>query len=153
MKMGPIGCSETSIRNCHYSLCKSPEERSSNPLRCGSLKSRFLCVENAEDSGFFCQVKLGHRRSLLSESQIWIFCVWSQCSGPEDVNYSRLVPFGMARITSRRACGTYMYVRAKDLFYVRIPFQEFHVKPNKLLQWLQNSQYALFPLFYIRRSV
>ena len=38
--MGPIGCPETSVRNYHYSLCNDPEERSSNLLRGGSLKSR-----------------------------------------------------------------------------------------------------------------
>jgi len=27
--MGPIGCPETSVRNCRYSLCNNPEERSS----------------------------------------------------------------------------------------------------------------------------
>ena len=28
LKMGPIGCPETSVRNCHYTLRNSPEERS-----------------------------------------------------------------------------------------------------------------------------
>jgi hypothetical protein len=31
LKMGPIGCPETSVRNYHYSLCKKPEECSSLP--------------------------------------------------------------------------------------------------------------------------
>ena len=39
LKMGPIGYPETSIRNCRYLLCNSPEEHSSHPLRGGSLKS------------------------------------------------------------------------------------------------------------------
>jgi hypothetical protein len=39
LKMGPIGCPETSVRNCHYSLQNNPEERSSHPLRGGSLQS------------------------------------------------------------------------------------------------------------------
>ena len=39
LKMGPIGCPETSVRNYYYLLCNSPEERSSHLLRCGSLKS------------------------------------------------------------------------------------------------------------------
>ena len=30
--MGPTGCSETSLRNYDYSLSKSPEERSSQPM-------------------------------------------------------------------------------------------------------------------------
>ena len=29
LKMGPIGCPETSVRNYHYSLCNDPEGRSS----------------------------------------------------------------------------------------------------------------------------
>jgi hypothetical protein len=40
LKMGPIGHSETSVRNHHYSLCNSLEERSSQLIRGGSLKSR-----------------------------------------------------------------------------------------------------------------
>ena len=40
LKMGPIGWPETSVRNCHYSLRNSPQERSSHLLRGGSLKSR-----------------------------------------------------------------------------------------------------------------
>ena len=42
LNMVPIGCSETSTRNYHYSLRSNPEERSSHPLRGGSLKSRML---------------------------------------------------------------------------------------------------------------
>jgi hypothetical protein len=38
--MGPIGCPETSVRNYHYSLRFDTEERSSQLLRGGSLKSR-----------------------------------------------------------------------------------------------------------------
>jgi len=42
LKMGPIGCPETSVRNYHYSLRNNTEERSSFPLRNGSFKSRLL---------------------------------------------------------------------------------------------------------------
>ena len=46
LKMGPIGCPETSVRNCHYSLRKSPEERNSHVLRGGNVKSRrYLLAE------------------------------------------------------------------------------------------------------------
>jgi hypothetical protein len=41
LKMAPIVCPETSIRNYHYSLRNNPEERSSHLLRGESLKSRF----------------------------------------------------------------------------------------------------------------
>jgi hypothetical protein len=37
--MGPIGCPETSIRNYHSTLRKTPEERKSHLHRGGSLKS------------------------------------------------------------------------------------------------------------------
>jgi hypothetical protein len=39
LKMGPIGCPETSVRHHHYSLRNIPEKRSSHWLRGGSLKS------------------------------------------------------------------------------------------------------------------
>jgi len=42
--MGPIGCPETSGINYHYSLRNNPEERSSQPRRGGSLKSRNLAM-------------------------------------------------------------------------------------------------------------
>ena len=42
LKMGPIDCSETSVRNYLYSLRNKPEERSSQLLRGGSLKLRIL---------------------------------------------------------------------------------------------------------------
>jgi hypothetical protein len=45
LKMGAIGCSKTSVRNCHCGPCNSPEERNSHLLRSGSLKSRTVnCV-------------------------------------------------------------------------------------------------------------
>jgi hypothetical protein len=37
--MGPTGCPETSVRDCHYSLRNNRKERSSQMLRGGSLKS------------------------------------------------------------------------------------------------------------------
>jgi len=42
LKMGPIGCPETSVRNYNYSLRNNLEERSSHLLRSGSLKLRML---------------------------------------------------------------------------------------------------------------
>jgi hypothetical protein len=44
MRMGPIGCPETSVSN-YYSLCNEPEERGSRLIRCGSLKSH----KNSQD--------------------------------------------------------------------------------------------------------
>ena len=38
LKMGPIGCPETSVRKSHSTLSKIPKERSSNLHRGGSLK-------------------------------------------------------------------------------------------------------------------
>jgi hypothetical protein len=40
LKLGPTGCPETSVKNYHYSLHKSPEDGSPHLLRGGSLKSR-----------------------------------------------------------------------------------------------------------------
>jgi hypothetical protein len=37
--MGPIFCTETSVRNYHYSLRSNKEERSSHLFGSGSLKS------------------------------------------------------------------------------------------------------------------
>ena len=34
LKMGPIGCPETSLLNCHYSLRNNREERSSRLVLC-----------------------------------------------------------------------------------------------------------------------
>jgi len=45
LRMGPIGCPETSVSNYHYTLLKSPEERSSRLLRGGSLKSVNNCID------------------------------------------------------------------------------------------------------------
>jgi hypothetical protein len=40
LKMGPLGCPETSVRNYHYSLRNNPEQRSSHLLYGGGLNSR-----------------------------------------------------------------------------------------------------------------
>ena len=40
LEMGLIGCAETSVSNCYYTLRNNPEDRSSHPLNGGSLKSR-----------------------------------------------------------------------------------------------------------------
>jgi len=42
-----LGRPETSVRNYHHSLCDGLEERSSNLLRGGSLKSHILSVVSA----------------------------------------------------------------------------------------------------------
>jgi hypothetical protein len=42
LEIGQIGCPETSIRNCYYSLRNNPEERDSHLLHGGSLKSRIV---------------------------------------------------------------------------------------------------------------
>jgi len=53
LKKGPIGCPETSVRNYHYTLRNSSEERSSLLLGGGSLKSQelrnFDCNWRAKD--------------------------------------------------------------------------------------------------------
>jgi len=39
LKMGPIGCPDTSVKKYHYWLLNDPEERSSHLFHRGSLKS------------------------------------------------------------------------------------------------------------------
>ena len=51
LKMRPIGCAETSVRNYHYSLRNSPEEGSSHLLRGGSLKSRIDNLASHSEGG------------------------------------------------------------------------------------------------------
>jgi hypothetical protein len=40
--MGPTGCPETSVRNCHYSLRNNPEGRGSHLRNGDSLKSSIV---------------------------------------------------------------------------------------------------------------
>ena len=42
LKIRPIGCTETSVRNYHYSLRNNPEQHSSNLLSGGSVRSRIV---------------------------------------------------------------------------------------------------------------
>jgi hypothetical protein len=44
MKMGPIRCPETSVNNCHTTLCIIPEEHRSHQHRGGSLKSTIMTL-------------------------------------------------------------------------------------------------------------
>jgi hypothetical protein len=39
LKMGPIGCPETSVKDYHLTPCNIAEERNSHQHRCGNLKS------------------------------------------------------------------------------------------------------------------
>jgi len=43
VKVGPIGCPETSVR-IHYYMCNNPEERKSHQHRGGSLKSHICLI-------------------------------------------------------------------------------------------------------------
>ena len=45
LKMGPIWCPETSVRNYQSSLNKNPEERNSQLFRGGSLKSLLMLID------------------------------------------------------------------------------------------------------------
>jgi hypothetical protein len=42
LSLSRLSCSETSVRNYHYSLSNNPEKRSSHPLSGRSLKTRIL---------------------------------------------------------------------------------------------------------------
>ena len=48
LKMGPIGCPETTVRNYFYSLRNNREERRSNLLRGTGLKTRVFCLVGDE---------------------------------------------------------------------------------------------------------
>jgi len=72
-KMGPTGCPETSVRNYHYSLCNSTEERSSHLLRGKSLKSSLLPLRTAS----LCKTHIPH---LVAHIWIFIFCHVLTCS-------------------------------------------------------------------------
>jgi hypothetical protein len=45
--MGPIGCSEKSVRNYHYMLCNNPEEGRSFPLFGSTNEDTVLVVGTA----------------------------------------------------------------------------------------------------------
>ena len=51
LRMGPIGCTEMSVRNYHYLLCNNPEEGSSQVPRSGSLTSRIASCYRPCNSG------------------------------------------------------------------------------------------------------
>jgi hypothetical protein len=57
LKMGPIGCPETSVRKFHHTLRYSPEERSSRVVHGGSLKSRIVCLFLNERHCVYCAVR------------------------------------------------------------------------------------------------
>jgi len=59
LRMGPLFCPETSVGNYHYSLRIDPEERRSQVLRGGSLKSRFLerrCGQSDVRVNYICRL-------------------------------------------------------------------------------------------------
>ena len=63
LKMGPIGCPETSVINYHYSLRNNPEERSSHLLRGGNLQSRTdiqLVLQTERGPGSVVGVAIGY---------------------------------------------------------------------------------------------
>ena len=61
-QLGQKGCLEISVRNYHYSLRNDPEERSSQLLRGGSLKSRSVIVVARESEEW--QYSSNHRSKL-----------------------------------------------------------------------------------------
>jgi hypothetical protein len=87
LKMGPIGCPKTSIRNYHYSLHNNPEKHSSHPPCSWSLKSHKPCLPT---SPVFFTVNINSFTSLnekyspqfmnyclvnwLGDVQSWVIC-------------------------------------------------------------------------------
>ena len=65
LRMGLIGCPETSVRNYHYLLCNSIEEHNSHLLRGGNLKSHKNKTESIENWSVICHFM----------SRTWSFCL------------------------------------------------------------------------------
>jgi len=61
--MGPIGFPKTSVRNYHYSLRNSPEERGSHLVRAAGLKSEKLFFFPGADK-VKCHVMHNRKRTL-----------------------------------------------------------------------------------------
>ena len=87
LKMGPIGCPETSVRKYHHTLRQGPEERSFHVVRGGNLKSRIACLVLNETQYVYCAVRneflniiqiLSGSIALHSHPLIVCFCVLVQ---------------------------------------------------------------------------
>jgi hypothetical protein len=65
LKMGPIGCPETAVRNYHYSLRNDPEERSS----LGKVDSCFY-----EQCVMFCSFIMCTRTAVTEDYWQYLFC-------------------------------------------------------------------------------
>jgi hypothetical protein len=118
--MGPINYLETSVRNYHYSLRNSQEERSSHLLRGGNLKSRIL-------------TKLSHK------PQINTVVPRKVC---EDTNFHTNV-FVMCVICH---CASFTFFRKVAIIPKRIP--ERH-KQQHFRSRIPNSHTAML-IFFIR---
>ena len=66
LKMGPIGCPETSVQIYHSTLRNTPEECRSHPHRCGSLRSPrgplFKCFCLYIGSLLLANARITHKR-------------------------------------------------------------------------------------------
>ena len=56
LKIGPVGCLDTSVLNYNFTLCNIPEERRSHLHRGGSLKSR------QQEDRLMCVAWIGYER-------------------------------------------------------------------------------------------
>jgi len=76
LKMGPIGCSETSVRNYHYSLRNSSKQSSSHLFRGGSLKSQLehVPVKSAPGSrNFFFTIDFADHHFCMQRLFLYIY--------------------------------------------------------------------------------
>jgi len=74
LKMGPIGCPETSVRNHHYSLRNKSDERSSLLLRGGNLKTDGTLLYQLHCRTYTsCSTKLLYASKLqIRQEETWI---------------------------------------------------------------------------------
>jgi hypothetical protein len=110
LKMGPMSCPETSVRDCHYSLPNNPGERSSYLLRDGTLKSR---------KGWLTGLSLGipavfdriMRRTLVRKDLMAVFSV---------ILYPYTSAFGMNTAVHFESCDVSLKLLCINILYTRL---------------------------------
>ena len=76
LRMGTIGCLETSLKNCHYTLRNDPEERISYLFRSGILNWHSSAFLRHLLGNFRCARRFGR----------WLLCVWTDITLPSSLH-------------------------------------------------------------------
>jgi len=87
--MGPIGRPETSVRNYHYTLRSSLEERNSHLLRSGSLKSLKVEVHIIHTLLFF---------ERFIAKKVYTECLWTIYKMVPPTNFNKYLYSGKSKI-------------------------------------------------------